>query len=356
MRLEAFISELLNEHDCVVLPEFGGLVANYRSARLNRKTHLISPPSKHIGFNRNLKSNDGLLTSHISVTLGISYKDAAAKIDSCIHEYQNKLQQDGRLVIERIGVFFNDKIGQLQFIPEEQENFLLSSFGLEPVQLKFVEKEVVAEDATIIPINDARRKYTGWKIAAAIVLPALIAGSVLLTNKSTDDNFSLASLNPFHQEKVVSDFVGHDYNAHLTENPEDENQLASMLENASGNIRYDFVQGEISASGIEIKNVKTVPEKAVTTEVKNEASPIHNVIRTEEKNGQFALIAGAFQVIENADKFLEKLKADGFDASFAGKKDGLQLVAYGYYSSKAEAKKALQNIKESGGHAWIKKN
>lgn len=356
MRLEAFISELLYEHDCVVLPEFGGLVANYRSARLNRKTHLISPPSKHIGFNRNLKSNDGLLTSHISVTLGISYKDAASKIDACIQEYQSRLNKEGRLVIERIGVFFNDKIGQLQFIPEEQENFLLSSFGLESVQLKFIEKQVVVEETPIVPISDSRRKNIGWKIAAAIVIPALIAGSVLLTNKSTDDNLSFASLNPFHEEKIISDFIGHEYNARLAENPEDENQLASTLENATGNIRYDFVHGAISESGIEIKNVKPAPVKAVTTEVNNDASPIHNVIRNEEKSGHYALIAGAFQVMENADNFLEKLKADGFDASFAGKKDGLQLVAYGFYASKAEAKKALQNIKETGGHAWIKKN
>ena len=57
-----------------------------------------------------------------------------------------------------------------------------------------------------------------------------------------------------------------------------------------------------------------------------------------------------------AENFLQKLKTDGFDASFAGKKDGLQLVAYGVYSSKAEAKKALQNIKQSGGNAWIRRN
>lgn len=356
MRLEAFISELLFEHDCVVLPDFGGLVANYRSARLNTKTHIISPPSKHIGFNRNLKNNDGLLTNHISAVLGISYKDASLKIEECIRDYQIKLQKDGRLVLDRIGVFFQDKIGQLQFIPEEQENYLLSSFGFSPVQLKFVEQEEVKIETNIVPIQSEKRKMAIWKIAAAIALPVIILSSVFLSNRSADDHFSLASLNPFHNEKIVTGFESHSYSFHTDQTSENENLLADHLNSAEGNIRFDFVNGVVSENGIEIKNIKPKPIPAVSTEVSSDTNPIYDAVKKAERNGSYALIGGAFQIRENAENFLQKLKADGFEASFAGKKDGLQLVAYGVYSSKAEAKKALQNIKQSGGHAWIRKN
>ena len=356
MRLEAFISELLFEHDCVVLPEFGGIVANYRSARLNTKTYIISPPSKHIGFNRNLKNNDGLLTNHIAVSLGISYKDASQKMEGCIRDYQTKLQKEGRLVLDRIGVFFQDKIGQLQFIPEEQENYLLSSFGLSPVQLKFVAQEELKDEPKVIPLQTEKRKLAGWKIAAAIALPVIIASSVFLSNKASDENFSLATLNPFHREKIITDFVGHCYTFTSSTIAEDENFLATHLDSAVGNVRFDFVNGTISNDGIEIKNIKPKPTPAVSTHVSSESSPIHDVVKHAERSGGYALIGGAFQVQENAENFLQKLITDGFDASFAGKKDGLQLVAYGVYSSKAEAKKALQNIKQSGGHAWIRRN
>ena len=61
-----YISELLFFHDCVILPNFGGLVGNPQSAKLNKTTGILSPPSKQILFNANLKTNDGLLITHIS--------------------------------------------------------------------------------------------------------------------------------------------------------------------------------------------------------------------------------------------------------------------------------------------------
>jgi nucleoid DNA-binding protein len=354
MRLESFICELLYEHDCVVLPEFGGLVANYRSARLNRRTHVILPPSKHIGFNRNLRSNDGLLCSHVAAVAGISYKEASAKLDEVIGSYQKQLQENGRLVLDKIGVFFNDKSGQIQFIPDEQENFLLSSYGLGPVQLKFVEQEVEKEETPLIPITDHRRSMSGWKIAAAIAIPLLLAGSLLVNNQlKHSGNFNFASLNPFHKTNITSVYEP----TTLTYTPrldETTSSLKDVLKESEGNVKYDFVSGVVSSDGIEIENIRPIA-KPVTTEVKKDTEPIRDAIKHEERSGSFALIGGAFQIEENAQNFLNKLKQDGFDAAFAGKKDGLQLVAYGFYSSRAEAARALKSIQVSGGHAWIRK-
>ena len=69
--VEHYISELLFLHDCVILPNFGGFVGNPQSAKLNKTTGMLSPPSKQILFNANLKTNDGLLITHISNEEGI---------------------------------------------------------------------------------------------------------------------------------------------------------------------------------------------------------------------------------------------------------------------------------------------
>ena len=68
--VEYYISELLFLHDCVIIPNFGGFVGNPKSAKLNKITGVLSPPSKQILFNANLKTNDGLLITHISKLLG----------------------------------------------------------------------------------------------------------------------------------------------------------------------------------------------------------------------------------------------------------------------------------------------
>ena len=177
MRLDPFITDLLYDHDCVILPDFGGLVANYRSARLNVISHVIQPPSKHVGFNPSLKYNDGLLTNYISSALGITYKEAASQLSQTILEYRRLLDTDGRFSIERIGVFYRDRLGQVQFIPEEQENFLMASFGLKPIQLKLV-GGLENSDAGGGKVIDIRKggDFRKWKIAAAIAVPALLVG------------------------------------------------------------------------------------------------------------------------------------------------------------------------------------
>src|SRR5512136_2737677 len=87
MDIGKYIKELLLLHDCVILPGLGGFVANYRSAEINEKLKIISPPSKSILFNRNLSHNDGLLIVHISKKTGLGYKD----IEKLVKEFTEKI-------------------------------------------------------------------------------------------------------------------------------------------------------------------------------------------------------------------------------------------------------------------------
>ena len=57
-KIDKHINELLYNHDCVIVPEFGGFVTNYASAKIHPVQHTFTPPSKNIVFNKNLKNND----------------------------------------------------------------------------------------------------------------------------------------------------------------------------------------------------------------------------------------------------------------------------------------------------------
>ena len=54
--ISTYISELLFLHDCVIIPQFGGFVEIINQAVLNETTGIITPPSKEILFNLNLKT------------------------------------------------------------------------------------------------------------------------------------------------------------------------------------------------------------------------------------------------------------------------------------------------------------
>ena len=67
------------------------------------------------------------------------------------------------------------------------------------------------------------------------------------------------------------------------------------------------------------------------------------------------VIAGAFGDPTNAENLLQNLKNDGFDAVLAGSSGDLELVAFGSYTSKKAARKALKEIKSKGyAQAWVK--
>ena len=81
MRLDLELHRLLFDHDCVIVPGWGGFLAQYRPARLDANRQLIHPPGKEVGFNRHLLRNDGLLTDHIAQRDGIGFASANALID-----------------------------------------------------------------------------------------------------------------------------------------------------------------------------------------------------------------------------------------------------------------------------------
>lgn len=362
MRLQAFIVELLFEHDCVIVPGFGGLVANYRSARLNRVSHLIHPPSKHVGFNRNLIQNDGLLANHISIALGITYKEAQAKIDEQVQEFKRALAKEGRLVWEKIGVFFNDTSGYLQFIPEDQENFLLESFGLTSIQLKPIAVEMpieIEEETPIVetPLQPEAPKVgvSAWKVAAAIAVPIALAGAFLVGGRVSGNQLNFASLNPFTTEVITTPY--------RMLAPSDRQEPAVISESGFEKtlkdslnaevITYDFVKDQATVEGIRVVVNKTMITPAESTATAK-ANPV--VVDVVSKKA-FDVIGGAFMVEENATRLVAELKSKGYDAHMAGKRGALHLVAFGSYSSHEEAAKALAEIKlKEGKGAWIKRN
>ena len=78
-------------------------------------------------------------------------------------------------------------------------------------------------------------------------------------------------------------------------------------------------------------------------------------LNVTKQTGNFHIVAGAFRVEENCDKIVSQLKADGFSARKIGtNKYGLHQVVYASYETRAEARKALNNIKTSHNKdAWL---
>jgi hypothetical protein len=176
MDISPYISSLLLEHDCVIVPGLGGFVCNYRSSDIHPIRHTISPPSKAISFNKNLKQNDGLLIQHIAENSGIASSAATAMVSDWVNTATGLLKNKEQVVISKVGVLAADIEANIQFFPNEEVNYLKSSFGLRTItvppvmrgkEIEFTEKF----RAETKHIGTARKP---WRVAAAIALLVML--------------------------------------------------------------------------------------------------------------------------------------------------------------------------------------
>lgn len=132
-----YISDLLFLHDCVIIPDFGGFICNYKSAYIDADSGMICPPGKDILFNRNLTHNDGLLVNWIADKENISYDKAAKQLTLFCEDLKIRLNQKQRVVFGDIGVFFTDRRFNIIFEPGKN-NFFSEAFGMEAIVMESV--------------------------------------------------------------------------------------------------------------------------------------------------------------------------------------------------------------------------
>lgn len=311
MRLENYINDLLFQHHCVILPEFGGFLANSKGAYLNQEANQLLPPSKTVSFNQHLSNNDGLLVNHIAENINSDYDAALESVQLTVKDWKQKLEQGEKLLLENLGSFQHNEAKNIVFTPENKTNFLKTSFGLSTVSAAPIKREElkkkVEELEKTVPI-----KITPEKRKESIMRPWMKYAAVFMLLVSTSTAGYLG-IKEFGQNQLLIEEKA---------NVKVNNQLQ----------RATFFDAE----PIELPPIQLKVEKLIE-------GPIHYII------------AGAFRSKNNADRKITSLKEEGFDATYVGTNSfGLHQVAYARFSSKNEATSQLAQIRATDSpSAWI---
>lgn len=328
MQFENLIKDLLYSNDCVVLPGLGGFIAKYKGATLNTSLHTIYPPQKTIGFNPQIKENDGLLVSALCALNNCSYSEGKAELDSWVKEQSNTLLRGEKLSWKGIGILFQDRLGKIQFIPDSKGNFSVESFGLEKIILVPVEREIQEPAATEVSVLEKRAAQGSkwiWKAAAVLALPILGVGIFALSHKIESTDWQYASF------KLLGT----------------KSRIASYTPDASRTIPTYTVTEEIEIAPVAEPSelVVSKPSQVVETEV----------VSTAKK--KYEIIVGAFAVSNNAKRLVRELKKKGFNASLSSKKGNLQMVSSGSADNYEAALQQLDQAKtEISSSSWLKEN
>ncbi len=190
MNISHHIKILLSEYDCVIIPDFGAFVAEYRAPLVDAENASI--PSKDILFNRQLTRNDGLLINAIIEADGISYEDAKKSIAAEVSEIRAHLDSGHDFVFEDIGTMSLDDAGFIQFIADTNNTCLLDAYGLQPIHLEKIDKDE-PQESTITPKETPakHRRLTIQLSAAAALIILLIIFAPPLSDKAIVDKAGL---------------------------------------------------------------------------------------------------------------------------------------------------------------------
>jgi len=95
-----------------------------------------------------------------------------------------------------------------------------------------------------------------------------------------------------------------------------------------------------------------------TTEKSEEPEPEAEVESTPPTSEglKFHLAAGSFTAEQNARDLVKQLKSQGYDAVYLGRIGEYYKVSYQSFNNKADAKSALQSLKDKGVSSWVLKH
>ncbi len=177
MQVTEIIRNLLLEHDCVIVPGFGGFVTNYDPAGIDFEGRTLSPPSKSILFNNNLTRSDGLLVTEISRVNGMGYADAERMAGRFADRVREKLQAGKKYCLEEIGYFYRDRRNKTRFQAEPAINFLLDMYGMGLLRCPAEWMEGKQEPTWQVPLGRKMIYFgAGAAVAAALIFLPLRNG------------------------------------------------------------------------------------------------------------------------------------------------------------------------------------
>lgn len=276
----SFLEQVVYDHECVIIPSFGGFVVNAEGFSYNEKEGKIHPKKKCIAFNEKLKTDDRLLSTEWAKKKSISSKEASVEIQAWSKELKAQLVAEGELTVGNLGTFTLNPEKRISFAPNPAFNADLTVFGLFPVGLghqvvaKPKKPELIAPPIAEDLPTQTLEELQPVKMSKSIYVYAVIAfilgglGAFFLTAPAT--NQSQSSLNPIKLERK-------------------EVKIAPVVSNEKEKVQTD-----------------TLSSKTLT-------APVAPEMQAANDGDIIYLVAASFQSFEQAEKGLKAFKSMGFD-------------------------------------------
>lgn len=343
MNIGQYIRLLLPEHDTVIIPGLGAFISAYKPAQVDEKSGEMLPPSREIKFEPKIKNNDGLLAGTIAQEEGIPLTQAYQELENEREEIIYQLDTGNNFVFENLGELYYGDNREIRFISYGKDNLLLDAYGLETTSLASEKDDIPAEDTTPAPAEE----ITSPKKAFEENIPPVYSGASL-----TDHRI------PPHKRKrawwlllfIIPLIAGAIY-VFLYSNAEPPSTVEVRIEEPApvaaippaDTVATDTLPGADTTAAVD------------STAFFDSLTIVDSTTFVTPDPSLFYLVRGSFEDFENANKFLNRLKRQGYKPFHLGKHGSYYLVGIETYNNKIEAYgqqyNFLDKYPESG--VWI---
>ena len=374
IELARHIEILLVENDCVIIPDFGGFIVHYQPAYYAEAEHCYLPPMRTIGFNPQLKMNDGLLVQSYMQTYHTDFPDATRMIAKKVKSMQDMLTQEGMVELKGIGHLKYNMHENLIFEPSEAGIPAPALYGLEAFNMLPLTK------MKAVQVNDkteqrqklyrSGQRWLGKAVAAAAAVILFFFLSVPVENTYVDKG-NYASLgtdelfSAIREQSLAATFVSPTANNNEQARKKNLKPVAIRVEKVAKSTPetttapQKVVDQPVAVSQPAAPAVKETKEKAKVAiaekPVVKAAAPAPTTVAKKTATKSFHIIAASLTSMEDAKKVMKKFEGYHFgDMQVIESKGRFRLSVMNFENKEAAYKKMNEMKKnEAFKNAWL---
>ncbi len=307
-KLISNIEYLLLRHDCVIIPNYGGFVANRVGAKVSER--YVMPSSRILLFNPLLTYNDGLLAQEYMRRDKISFAQAMSEIENAVSQIDLLIKEKGNACFGKLGMFSLDANGEVIFTYNKNADIDTCSYG--------------AKNLLFAPIKqDAHFEVKKVVAVAAIFLLLLLPFNIIKSPKQSYD----ASFVPKFE------------------------QIQSLPKPVVDTLVQDSVS-EFASTDIEVVQDSLI---SVENALAEEVSLVENVEKSQEKSIYHIIIA-SLPSLSKANQYLKEISVYDFENAQIVKADNRYRISVATFDSNAEAESFVTNFAancQEFSEAWV---
>lgn len=376
IELAQHIEALLLENDCVIVPGLGGFVAHYAPATRVEEENIFLPPTRIIGFNPQLKMNDGLLVQSYMSVYGTNFSDATKIVEREVDELIAALHEEGKVDLPNVGEVRYTIYDTFDFAPYDNKITTPYLYGLdafEMQELSALEKPQAEKDTfSLVPATTPKEKrtfavrfnrayLTNAAAVAAVIILSFFFSTPIENTEVIEENY--ATLLPDELfEKIEKQSLA------ITPIVLKQNTPTRKTANKQTGTQKKVV------APVAVREVKVAKEPTASTETKAKEQASHSVAATADAPKQNVQPAAAKPVVaapkrpyhiiiasvgteKDAEAMAAQLVAKGFSGAKAIVGDGKMRVSIESCGTEVEAYQALARIRENETYknAWVLK-